>query len=267
MSRQIAREVDAAFVDAGYASSIRIERGILHVRCVATSELACFGGVEGGRVPFLAQLDDSALRALDRVGRQRAVSNGTTLLLEGEAANRVGIIRSGLVKISAVHPDGYEAVLAVRGEGELLGEVAVFDRGTRSASATAMTGCDVQFLQIEDFDRLLRQEPSMAIALARTLAARLRESDAHRVWCAADGVARRLARALLQLGDEHGRLLDGSIVIELPLTQDDLAGLVGASRDAVAKTLKVWRDQGLVQTRRRQIIITDPLAISRQHRL
>jgi len=217
--------------------------------------------------PFLETLDADALAAIDRVGMRRTVRPGATVLLEGELASRIGVIRSGLVKVTALHPDGYEAVLAIRGPGELLGEVAAFDGGVRSASATALSDGEIQFIDTAAFEGLLGSHPSIAVALVRTLAARLRESDAHRLQFAADGVPRRLARTLVQLADEHGTVEGDTIVIDLAFTQDDLAGVVAASRDAVAKTLKTWRDQGLVETSRRRIVLCDAAALSRQHRL
>ena len=217
--------------------------------------------------PFLDCLDAGARAALESLGTRRHAPAGGYLLLEGEAANRIGVIHSGLVKVTVGHPDGYEAVLAVVGPGELLGEVAAFDGGIRSASASAMTACEIQFVPVTEFERLIEQHPVIAVALVRTLAARLRESDSHRLSSAADGVPRRLARRLLQLGHDHGRLDGESIEIDLAFSQEDLAGLVGASRDAVAKSLRAWREQGFVATRRRRIVLVDPAGLSRQHRL
>jgi CRP-like cAMP-binding protein len=218
-------------------------------------------------VPFLDCLDVPARAALEHAGTRRHAHAGSCLLLEGETANRVVVLHAGLVKVSVGHPDGYEAVLAVVGPGELLGEVAAFDGGVRAASATAMGPCDVQFVPVGEFEELLARYPVIAIALIRTLAARLRDSGAHRLSSAADGVPRRLARALLQLAHDHGRVDGSSIEIDLALTQDDLAGLVGASRDSVSKSLKAWRDQALVETRRRRIVVIDPVGLSRQQRL
>jgi len=218
--------------------------------------------------PFLDLLHSDVIHAIDQIGARHQVRAGTTLMLEGEAANRLMIVRSGLVKVTALHPDGYEAILALRGVGELFGEIAAFDRGIRSASASALIPSVIQFISIAEFEQLIARHPRVAMAIIETLAGRVRESDAHRVQFAADGVPRRLARALPQPADSHGNIHDdGKITIDLPFTQDDLAGTVSASRHAVTKALKTWRDQGLVVTARRQITLLQPAALSRQLRL
>jgi CRP-like cAMP-binding protein len=218
-------------------------------------------------VPFVELLDPSARAELARAGTRRRAQAGACLLLEGETANRIGFLHEGLVKVTVAHVDGYEVVLAVLGPGELLGEVAAFDGGIRGASATALSPCDVQFVPVDEFEQLMSRHPAIGAAIVRTLAARLRAADAHRLSSAADGVPRRLARALLQLAQDHGRVEGDAIEIDLALTQDELAGLVGASRDSVSKALKGWREQGLVETRRRRIVLADPAALSRQQRI
>ncbi|HQF95111.1 MAG TPA: Crp/Fnr family transcriptional regulator [Microthrixaceae bacterium] len=217
---------------------------------------------------FLETIDDPARAALDRLGVRRRFKPGTTVMAEGESATRLGIVRCGLVKLTASHPDGYETVLAIRGAGELIGELSVFDGRARSATISTLVACEVQFVESREFHALIDEHPGIAVAVIRTLVGRLRQSDSHRVCFGADGVGTRLARELLQLADQHGDVLpDGTIHINLPFTQDDLAGVVSASRDAVARALKTWRAQGLVATGRRRIELLDPAALSRQYRL
>lgn len=217
---------------------------------------------------FLDILEPAERAALEPIGTRRMFRAGATALLEGDTASRLGIIRSGLVKVSASHPDGYEAVLAILGPGDVVGELAALDGGVRSASATVIVAAEIQFVTSAEFEQLIATQPRIAIALICILGGRLRESDTHRVGFAADSVSRRLARTLLQLAATHGQPdEDDAIVIEIPFTQEDLAGSVAASRDAVARALKSWRQQGLVETGRRRIRIVDPAALSRQQQL
>jgi len=219
-------------------------------------------------VPFLELLGVSARADLEQLGTRRSLKASAMVMVEGEKANRVGIVRSGLVKLTASHSDGFETMLAIRGVGELIGELSAFDGGVRSASVETLVPSEIQLITIAEFVRLIEAHPSAATAVIRTLVARLRESDDHRVRYGTDGVARRLARELLRLAGEHGRIeCDGVITIDLPFTQDDLAGAVSASRDAVARALRDWRGQGLVSTGRRRIVLLDPAALSRRHRL
>jgi CRP-like cAMP-binding protein len=210
-------------------------------------------------------LDPDGRAALDAAGTVRRVRSGTVVLLEGERSDRLVVIRTGLLKVTSVLPDGNEAVLAFRGAGELVGELATMDGGTRSASAVAVIESEVRLVSASEFRRLLASHPSLALALIDVLVARLRESDRHRVHFASDGVPRRLARALLDLASRNGTVHeDGSVAIDLAITQDDLAGIVAASRDSIARTLRTWRNQGMVETGRRRILIRDPAGLSRQ---
>lgn len=217
--------------------------------------------------PFLGLVDPAATARIDGLGNRRRFRSGVTVMAEGDAAGRVGVIRSGLVKLVASHPDGFEAVLAVRGPGELLGEVSVFDHGPRSASVVTMSATEVQFIDGPEFVTLVKNHPSVAIAVIRTLSSRLRASDEDRVSRGADGVDRRLARELLQLSSTYGVVApSGAVEITLPFSQTDLAAVVGASRDAVARSLRVWRDQGLVETARRRVTLLEPSGLSRRYR-
>ena len=215
---------------------------------------------ETGPVPFLEALSPEARHELDGMGTLRSFTTGATILSEGELANRVGIVRDGLVKLTATQSDGYQTVLASRGGGELLGEMSALDGSPRTAA--------VQLVPAAEFVRFVQEQPSASMAVIRTLVGRLRESDHHRIQYGADGVPRRLARQLLQLADTHGEVAaDCSIDISLPFTQDDLAGVVSASRDAVARALKDWRAMGLVETGRRRVTLVDPAALSRLNSL
>ncbi len=219
-------------------------------------------------VPFLDALSPPARVAVDCMGRRRTFAAGSTILAEGELASRVGIVRDGLVKLTATQADGHQTVLALRGSGELLGEMSALDGLPRLANVEALVPCTVQLVQAEQFLRFINDHSSASLAVIRTLVGRLRESDGHRMQFGSDGVPRRLARQLLQLADSHGEVgADCSIDISLPFTQDDLAGAVSASRDAVARALKDWRSQGLVTTGRRRVTLVDPAALSRLNAL
>jgi CRP/FNR family cyclic AMP-dependent transcriptional regulator len=164
------------------------------------------------------------------------------------------------------HRDGHEPILGLRGANDLIGELGALDGSPRSATVTALTDATLHEFSAEEFRAWLRQDPDAAAALLAHMAVRLRESDAFRVSYVGDDVPTRLARCLLDLARRHGEPeADGSIEIRLPLSQQDLAGLVMASRDAVAKTLQSWRTSGLVATGRRSIVVVDPAGLDRRH--
>jgi CRP/FNR family transcriptional regulator, cyclic AMP receptor protein len=217
-------------------------------------------------VSFVSSLSDSAATALDQFGSVQPVAAGTAFALEGEGAHRVWVVLSGLVKITSLHPDGNELLLAIRGPGELIGELSALDDKPRSASVTALHPTELRSMTVEEFRLYLRQVPDAALALMTQLAGKVREADAHRVSYAAEDIPTRLARCLVGLAEEYGTPMpDGSVEISLPLTQQDLAGLVAGSRDAVAKILQLWRKQGLVTTARKRVVLTDAETLARRH--
>jgi len=218
-------------------------------------------------VPYLERLTAGSRARFGELGHVRTIPPGSSITLEGDLGQRLWAIHTGLVKVSLSHRDGVELVAALRGPGELLGELAILDDEPRMASATTLVATEVQVIGAAEFIGFLRDDPDAALALTRSLAARLRESDAMRLGQAAEDVTQRLARCLIELARTHGTPDGQSIVIDLPLTQTDLAGIVGASRDAVAKALQAWRERDLVLTSRRRIELLDVDTIIRRHRL
>ncbi len=222
----------------------------------------------GGRRPsFVDALTAEAADRLRQLGAKRTLSAGSVLLLEGDAANRVWVIVEGMVKVTSLRSDGQESILALRGAGDVVGELAAIDDGPRSGTVTAVVRTEVQTLASQEFLRFVSTEPEAALALLRELVGRLRDADQQRVAHAADDVPTRLAACLLELGESHG--VDGPeglIEIDLPLTQVDLAALVGSSRDAVARALQRWRGQGLVTTARRRVVLVDPTRLRERYR-
>jgi CRP-like cAMP-binding protein len=213
----------------------------------------------GDEVPFVDRLPAASRARFEQLGRARDVRAGGVLVLEGDVASRAWLVRDGLVKIESSHPDGRSPILALRGAGELIGEVGALDGGGRSATVTAVVPTSVREFSSDELREVVRADPDTALALIAHLAARLREADRFRVSYMGDDVPRRLAGCLCALADRHGRPTDDGLgrEIDLPLSQEDLASLIAASRDSVARTLHGWRKRGLVTTGRRSIVIVD----------
>jgi CRP-like cAMP-binding protein len=206
---------------------------------------------------FLAELDAAALEALSRLGRHRQFDAGATLFLEGDLGGNVMIIHSGHVKVFATSDDAHGILLAVRGPGDVLGDLSAIDNEPRSASGSALDTIDAQVLRAEEFRTFLFETPGAGLALLRVVIARQRDSDRLRVEFAARATAGRVALRLLELAEMTGEPGPGGIRITLPLTQDDLAGWVAASREAVARALASLRRRDLIATGRREITIVD----------
>ncbi|ELP68016.1 Crp/Fnr family transcriptional regulator [Streptomyces turgidiscabies] len=177
-------------------------------------------------------------------------------LTQGEDSDHLVVLLRGWVKVVAQSHAGYRALLALRGPGELLGEQAGLERRRRSASLHTATPVDLLHLPAVRFQALARSSAGVAAALEQTLSGRLREADLQRTGIT-EPVPVRLAALLLDLAERCGHPdPDGTGVrITLPLSQDDLAGLVLSSRRTVSRVLEQWRGQGWIVTGRQALLI------------
>jgi CRP/FNR family cyclic AMP-dependent transcriptional regulator len=208
------------------------------------------------RGPFLDSVGERAVAALRLDEVIRRWPAGSILFHEGDRADRVLLVREGRVKLVATEANGTETVLAVRGPGELLGEVAAVDGRPRSATAVAVDAVACSVVPAERFREVLETEPGAAMALLQVVAARLREAEGRRAEHGALDTVQRLGRRLLELAGT-GTTVSG-------LNQDDLAALIGGSRESVAKALQALRSAGLVRTGRRSIELLDPDGLRRR---
>jgi CRP/FNR family transcriptional regulator, cyclic AMP receptor protein len=161
------------------------------------------------------------------------------------------------VTVATTTREGTNLLLALRGPGDLIGELSTLVGEERTATVTAIDDVRLLVVPYDDFDDLLAIHPQMVATLVRVLVGRVRESDVHRVELEQD-TDERLGRQLVRLAERFGRAqADGSVAIDLPLTQEELAALTWASRGAVAEALRRLRDDELVQTARRRIVVLD----------
>jgi len=205
----------------------------------------------------LAELGPAARDALTAIGTRKRFDAGAPLFVEGDLGGKVIILHAGHVKVFATGHDGHGILLAVRGPGDVLGDLSAIDGEPRSASGTTLEPVDAQVITGDDFRTFLAEAPGAGLALLRVVIARMRDSDRLRVEFGARDTLGRVAMRLVELAETVGEGNEGAIRITVPLTQDDLAGWVAASREAVARALASLRRRGLITTARREITVTD----------
>ncbi|MEV6115690.1 Crp/Fnr family transcriptional regulator [Streptomyces sp. NPDC052109] len=225
------------------------------------------GGPTGrgpGRTPFWDLLDDPARATLRRAGRPAEYAAREELLRQDDLTDHLLVVGRGCVKVTTVSAAGYQAVLALRNPGDLLGEQAGLDGGPRSATLTAVTPVRALVIPAAAFRSAVRDHPVITGAVHQVLSARLRDADRQRTSAGADPLASRLAGLLLDLAATHGRRhASGTMEIGLPLSQDDFAGLILGSRRTVSRLLEQWRADGWVSTGRTHLTIDNPDALKR----
>jgi CRP/FNR family transcriptional regulator, cyclic AMP receptor protein len=209
-------------------------------------------------------LDDRQRRAIRAAAEVRRFPAGTALIREGDHAAWVLILTSGRVKVVSATPGGHDAVLAVRGPGDILGEMAAMDSNPRSASAIAVEPVTALRLPADAFARLLRDHPGIAAVLLKIITARLRYANTRRAEFGDSTAAERIAALLAELAARYGTPVSDGTLISLRINQSDLASLAATSREAVTRTLRAMRSAGLISTGRRRLVIRDLATLRRQ---
>jgi CRP-like cAMP-binding protein len=215
-------------------------------------------------IPFLRQLGADDADALVRLVRRRKVAQAEPILRAGAAGDDVVLVISGRVKLVAYGADSREVVLALRGPGELIGEMAALAGQRRSATAIAVDEVEAGFLHGGELRAFLREHPDAAMVLIRVLVRRLTEATRDVVDLATRDSVGRIAKRLLELAADHGAPAtsgSGGTEIQLSLSQDELARWTGATRETVSRALRLMRQLGWVATDHRTITVLDPDAL------
>jgi CRP-like cAMP-binding protein len=210
-----------------------------------------------GGYEFFDLLRPEEQAALEAAGRRQRYPRGGVIFREGTPSASVIVVRSGRVKVSSDTASGTEVVLAVRGPGALLGELSAIDGGPRSATVTALEPVTALGVPSGEFERFLQNHARVAFVFMKELTRRLRDADRKRIEFGAFDTTGRVAARLVELADRFGQQTEEGLRINLPLSQDELAGWTGSSREAVTKALRTLRAEGWIQTGRLRVVITD----------
>ncbi len=195
------------------------------------------------------------------------LSRGGTVFDEGEQGDSVYIVLAGKIKIGRKAPDGRENMLAVMGPSDMFGELSVFDPGPRTATATAVTDVRLARLQHTALRAWMSDRPQIAEQLLRVLARRLRRTNDALADLIFTDVPGRVAKNLLQMAQRFGeRQADGSLRLTHDLTQEELAQLVGASRETVNKALADFAARGWLRLEGKSVVLLDEQRLARRAR-
>lgn len=215
---------------------------------------------------FFGELDPADRQAIRSRARLRHFAAGSTLMYDGQAGTEVLVLVSGRVKVSYLTKEGREVILDFRGPGELLGEMAVVDGRPRTNSVEAIEAVDALVMTAADFKALVASSPTLANVLLQSMIRRFRDSDRKLIEFGASHTVGRVAARLVEMVERFGTATPDGHVIDLPISQDELAGWTGASREAVAKALASLRELGLITTDRRRFTVVDLDGLERRYR-
>ncbi len=207
------------------------------------------------QIAIFADLADEDLRDLMAVAKRRTFRAGEVIFHRDDPGQVLYMIKEGKVKICLISPDGQEISLAVLGAGEYFGEFALYDGLPRSADAIAIEKVECYTLQRSDLHNAIMKSPKIAIQVLEGLSKRLRNTDQMVEDLIFLDVYGRVAKKLLELSYTHGVKVEDGTRIDVRLTQQELASMVGASRESVNKVMGYFTDKGYISTDKHRITL------------
>lgn len=209
------------------------------------------------KAPLFSGLDAGAADALRASMKLVKLRKGQSLFKEGDDGDHLFVVSSGKVKLGTKSVDGRENLLMILGPGDMFGELSLFDSGPRTATATAVTDSKLLALGQDKVIPWLREHPEVSLQLLARLASRLRRTNEVVGDLVFSDVPGRVAKALIDLGVKFGDKRSEGLFVNHDLTQEELAQLVGASRETVNKALADFAQRGWLRLEARSVMILD----------
>ena len=218
------------------------------------------------RAPLFTALDEAAAVSLRTSMDTVKIAKGSILFKEGDDGEHLYVIVDGKLKLGTSSGDGRENLLSILGPGEMFGELSLFDPGPRTSTATAVTDAKLLSLSHERVIPWLKQNPEVSLQLLTRLSQRLRRTNEAVGDLVFSDVPGRVAKALIDLGDRFGKTTPEGLLVNHDLTQEELAQLVGASRETVNKALADFAGRGWLKLDGRSVLIADVDRLSKRSR-
>ncbi len=209
------------------------------------------------KAPIFQGLDDAAANTLRTSMSPVKLRKGQSLFKEGDDGDNLYIVTVGKIKLGTKSQDGRENLLMILGPGEMFGDLSLFDAGPRTATATAVTDSRLLVLGQEKVIPWVREHPEVSLHLLARLASRLRRTNEVVGDLVFSDVPGRVAKAIIDLGLKFGVKKDEGFLVNHDLTQEELAQLVGASRETVNKALADFAQRGWLRLEARAVMILD----------
>ena len=209
------------------------------------------------QVKLFSDLSDVEMDEMNKMTRMEAFKKKQPIYLPGDPGDYVYLLKSGRVKISKIGDDGKELTLAVLEPGEIFGEVEVLEETTRDSVAEVIVDADICLIKREDFERFLKSQPQCSFKLTKLIGFRLKQIENRIEDIVFRDAPARLAHLLINLSDSFGRDVPEGRALQTKVTHQELAHLLGTTRETVSLTLGQFRQTGLISMEKRQIIILD----------
>lgn len=207
--------------------------------------------------PLFGQLDPEDLDRLVAYMRVARYPAGTVLFRKGDPGTNMVVVLRGRVKVCTHSADGKELVFNTFSPGGVFGEIALLDGADRTADAETVDACDLLVLERRDFLPFLRSHPDVCLKLMSVLCHKLRQTSAFLEQALFLEGPARLAKLFVRLAESHGRPVADGIKIDLHLSQQQLANMIGMARESINKHIRQWREDGLIRIENGYYVIVD----------
>jgi CRP/FNR family cyclic AMP-dependent transcriptional regulator len=209
-------------------------------------------------VPLFSGLPEGQLALLTRVVGRKAYPRNTTIIAAGDPTDALYIVISGRLKVMMSDDEGREVILAILGSGEFFGEMGLIDDAPRSATVIAIEPCELLTISKVDFKKCLSENFDIAMAVMRGLVKRLREADKKIGSLALMDVYGRVARLLMEMAED----VDGEKVVTKKLPKQDIAKMIGASREMVSRVMKDLQTSGYIEVKGGSIVLREAMLMN-----
>ena len=206
-------------------------------------------------VPLFAMLPESQLGLLTSAVSRKSYPRGTTIIAAGDATESLYVVISGRLKVMMSDDEGREVILSILGPSEFFGEMGLIDDSPRSATVITLEPCELLVLSKRDFKKCVAENFEMAMTVMRGLVKRLREADRKIGSLALMDVYGRVARLLLEMSER----VEGRQVVTRKVAKQDIAKMIGASREMVSRVMKDLQVSGYIEVRGNAIYLHDKL--------
>lgn len=213
-------------------------------------------------IPVFSGITEESLKSIASISIEKSYRKGEIIILQDTEVNGLYILAEGRLRISRISEDGRVKVLALLLPGDIIGEMSLIDNQLASATVEAVEDSRLLFIEREDFQSILLRYPSITLEIAKVLSKRLREADKDIEELAFYSVKNRLIETLLKLAKRHGEKTPSGLKILIRITHQELADMVGSSRETVTRIINTLeKSNNLTVDDRGYIVLKDPLAL------
>jgi len=209
------------------------------------------------KIPFFEGLTIDELEQINELIIMRNYKKGMFIFLEHEPGEALYFIKTGQVKLSKMLETGEEQILRILQEGDIFAEVVLFDQGPYPATAEVIEDAKIGMIKSEDVNELIKENPEIAIKILNVMSKRLRQAQMKIRDLGLKDTRGRTASMLIKLAEEYGKDAKEGIELDLSLTREEFANLIGTSRETITRILSDFKDDGLVKVGRKKIVILD----------